>query len=76
VTPAPVADTNGIVYAAIGPTVFAFNPTTVNTANPQPAWSFTLANSGVPADAISLAVGTDVLYVAARDFFLYALTKQ
>jgi hypothetical protein len=71
VTPAPVVDANGIVYAAIGPTVYAFDP---HSGTPGiPAWSFDLTNKG---DAISLAVGSSVLYVAAKDFTLYALEAK
>jgi outer membrane protein assembly factor BamB len=73
VTPAPVVDANSIVYAAIGPTVFAFDPRHITAANPQPAWTFELTNRG---DAISLAVGESVLYVAAKDFTLYALEAK
>jgi hypothetical protein len=71
VTPAPVADADGIVYAAIGPTILAFDPRNATPGTPR--WSFNLTNRG---DAISLAVGEGVLYVAAKDFTLYALEAK
>jgi hypothetical protein len=73
VTPAPVVDAHGIVYAAIGSTIFAFDPKNTHLANPQPAWTFKLTHRG---DAISLAVADKVLYVAAKDYTLYALAAK
>ncbi len=68
-TPSAVVGANGIVYAAIGRTVYAFDPASVNPANP--VWQHLL-----PADAISLTVGDGVLYVAAKNNRLYALIDQ
>jgi outer membrane protein assembly factor BamB len=70
-TPSPVVGANGVVYAAIGRWVYAFDPSVVNPTNVQPLWQFELG-----ADAISLTVGDGVLYVAAKDSKLYALIPQ
>jgi outer membrane protein assembly factor BamB len=70
-TPSPVVGANGVVYAAIGRWVYAFDPSVVNPTNVQPLWQFELG-----ADAISLTVGDGVLYVAAKDSKLYALMPQ
>jgi outer membrane protein assembly factor BamB len=70
-TPSPVVGANGVVYAAIGRTVYAFDPAAVSPVNPQPLWQHLL-----PADAITMSVGDGVLYVAAKDNRLYALVEQ
>jgi outer membrane protein assembly factor BamB len=62
-TPSAVIGGDGIVYAAIGEDVYAFNPT-----SSTPRWQYSL-----PADAISLTLGNGVLYVSARNSRLYAL---
>jgi hypothetical protein len=66
-TPSPVIGANGLVYAAIGPNVFAFDPAVANPAT-TPRWQYTLGD-----DAISLAVGEGALYVSAKDSKVYAL---
>ncbi len=68
-TPSPVVGANGIVYAAIGLWVYAFDPGRPTPATPL--WQHKL-----PKHAISLAVGDGVLYVAARDSNLYAIVDQ
>lgn len=65
-TPSAVIGGNGLVYAAIGPVVSAFDPASANPAVAR--WQHTL-----PADAISLTLGEGVLYVSAKDARLYAL---
>lgn len=67
-TPSTVIDGNGNVYAAFGDTVYALNALTGAEIWAQP---FKLGD-----DAISLALSSGVLYVAARDFKLYALVSK
>jgi len=66
-TPSPVIGSNGLVYAAIGKQVYAFDPAVANPAA-TPRWQFTLRD-----DAIALTVGDGVLYVSAKDSRVYAL---
>jgi hypothetical protein len=68
-TPSAVVGANGVVYAAFGPWVYAFDPAGATPA--APLWQLKLAQH-----AISLAVGDGVLYVAARDSKLYAIVDQ
>lgn len=65
-TPSAVIGGNGLVYAAIGSDVYAFDPAAPDPATPR--WHHDL-----PADAISLTLGEGVLYVSAKDARLYAL---
>src|SRR5262249_3800161 len=61
-SPSPVIDANGTVYAAIGKTVYALNPSNGNII-----WQTSLG-----ADAIALSLGNGVLYVSAKNALLYA----
>ena len=65
-TPSAVIGGNGLVYAAIGSDIYAFDPASANPASPR--WHHDL-----PADAISLTLGEGVLYVSAKNARLYAL---
>lgn len=67
-TPSAVIGGNGLVYAAIGSDVYAFDPASANPATAR--WHHDL-----PADAISLTLGEGVLYVSAKDSRLYALAS-
>src|SRR5262249_40885748 len=67
-TPSTVIDGDGTVYAAFGDKVYALKPDLGSEIWPQP---FQLGD-----DAISLALSEGVLYVAARDFKLYALVPK
>lgn len=67
-TPSAVIGGNGLVHAAIGSDVYAFDPASANPATPR--WHHAL-----PADAISLTLGEGVLYVSAKDARLYALAS-
>jgi len=65
-TPSAVIGANGLVYAAIGNDVYAFDPARAQPANA--VWQHAL-----PGDVISLALGDGVLYVSAKNNRLYAL---
>lgn len=67
-TPSAVIGGNGLVYAAIGSDVYAFDPAAANPATPR--WHHDL-----PADVISLTLGEGVLYASAKDARLYALAS-
>jgi outer membrane protein assembly factor BamB len=64
--PSPVIGANGLVYAAVGSEIYAFDPASATPATPR--WRHSL-----PDNAISLTLGEGVLYVTARDSRLYAL---
>jgi len=65
-TPSAVIGANGLVYAAIGSDVYAFDPASAQPANA--VWHHVL-----PADVNSFALGDGVLYVSAKNNRLYAL---
>lgn len=61
-SPSAVIDVDGNVYQAVGKTVYALAP------NGSTLWTHTL-----PSDAIAMALGNAVLYVGAKNSYLYAL---
>ena len=63
-TPSAVIDSNGIIYAAIGPTIYRLD------SNGNQHGSFTVTPA---ADVISMSLGNGVLYFSAKNFLLYAL---
>jgi outer membrane protein assembly factor BamB len=70
-TPSPVIDTNGVVYAGIGQTVYAFD-----AASSAEKWHVDL-----PSDVISFSLGQSPttgkarLYVGVKNKMLYALEE-
>jgi hypothetical protein len=65
--PNAVVGANGLVYQAIGPDIYAFDPSLPSPAT-APRWHATLPNY-----VISMTIGDGVLYVSDMDFNVYAL---
>jgi outer membrane protein assembly factor BamB len=73
-TPSPVVDKDGIVYAGLGKQVFAFNGITGDEVWPAPFQLGPTPNA--IADVLSLTIGNGVLYVPGKDSRLYALINK